>query len=99
MKKLILIRHGESIWNLKNLYTGWVNINLTEKGINQANQAKLLLIENNIKPDVIFSSNLERSINTSKIIFPNFKAPVPQTKKMVIRKRYWLYYLLQFTTY
>ena len=46
MKKIVLIRHGESIWNLKNRYTGWVDIDLTKKGIFQANNTKISLVKN-----------------------------------------------------
>ena len=43
MKKLILVRHGESIWNLENVFTGWTDVGLSEKGIKEAKEAGKLL--------------------------------------------------------
>ena len=67
MNKLVLLRHGQSKWNLENKFTGWKNVPLTEKGINEANNAGLLLKKNNIKIDKIFSSVLERANKTAEI--------------------------------
>ena len=67
MNKLVLLRHGQSQWNLENRFTGWKDIPLTEKGINEANNAGLLLKKNNIKIDKIFSSVLERANKTAEI--------------------------------
>ena len=67
MNKLVLIRHGQSQWNLENKFTGWKDVPLTEKGINEANNAGLLLKKNNIKIDKIFSSVLERANKTVEI--------------------------------
>ena len=67
MNKLVLLRHGQSQWNLENKFTGWKDVPLTEKGINEANNAGLLLKKNNIKIDKIFSSVLERANKTAEI--------------------------------
>ena len=67
MNKLVLLRHGQSQWNLENRFTGWKDVPLTEKGINEANNAGLLLKTNNIKIDKIFSSILERANKTAEI--------------------------------
>ena len=67
MNKLVLLRHGQSQWNLENRFTGWKDIPLTEKGINEANNAGLLIKKNNIKIDKIFSSVLERANKTAEI--------------------------------
>ncbi len=67
MNKLVLLRHGQSQWNLENRFTGWKDVPLTEKGINEANNAGLLLKKNNIKIDKIFSSVLERANKTAEI--------------------------------
>tara|TARA_A100001015_G_C15010320_1_gene722753 strand:- start:1768 stop:2412 length:645 start_codon:yes stop_codon:yes gene_type:complete len=67
-KKLILIRHGESLWNLKNIYTGWANPPLTNLGIKQAFTSGKLLFENNIIPDITFTSSQKRSIDTNLVI-------------------------------
>ena len=67
MSKVILLRHGQSQWNLQNKFTGWEDIPLTEKGILEANNAGLLMKKNNIKIDVIFSSVLQRANKTAEI--------------------------------
>ncbi len=67
MNKLVLIRHGQSQWNLENRFTGWKDVPLTKKGINEANNAGLLLKKNNIQIDKIFSSVLERANKTLEI--------------------------------
>ncbi len=67
MNKLVLLRHGQSQWNLENRFTGWKDVPLTEKGINEASNAGLLLKKNNISIDKIFSSVLERANKTVEI--------------------------------
>jgi len=64
---LILLRHGESQWNEKNLFTGWVDVDLTEKGIGEAAKAGELLGETDILPDVLHTSLLRRAIKTADI--------------------------------
>ena len=59
MSKLILLRHGQSQWNLENRFTGWEDVLLTEKGIQEAQLAGELMKKNNIKIDHIFSSVLQ----------------------------------------
>ena len=67
MNKLVLLRHGQSQWNLENKFTGWRDVPLTEKGIKEANNAGLLLKKNNIKINKVFSSVLERANKTAEI--------------------------------
>ena len=67
MNKLVLLRHGQSQWNLENRFTGWKDVPLTEKGINEAKNAGLLLKKNNINIDKVFSSVLERANKTAEI--------------------------------
>ena len=67
MNKLILLRHGQSQWNLENRFTGWEDVPLTEKGIKEAKNAGALLIKNRIIVDVVFSSNLQRANKTAEI--------------------------------
>ncbi len=67
MNKLVLLRHGQSKWNLENRFTGWKDVPLTEKGISEANNAGILLKKNNIKIDKVFSSVLERANKTAEI--------------------------------
>ena len=67
MNKLVLLRHGQSQWNLENRFTGWKDVPLTEKGIIEANNAGHLLKKNKIKIDKIFSSVLQRANKTVEI--------------------------------
>ncbi|MFA5520711.1 MAG: 2,3-diphosphoglycerate-dependent phosphoglycerate mutase [Castellaniella sp.] len=64
MHKLVLMRHGESQWNLENRFTGWADVDLTDTGREQAWQAGLLLKENGYAFDLAFSSVLRRAIRT-----------------------------------
>jgi 2,3-bisphosphoglycerate-dependent phosphoglycerate mutase len=64
---LILLRHGESQWNEKNLFTGWVDVELTQKGLGEASRAGESLKEANILPDVLHTSLLRRAIKTANI--------------------------------
>lgn len=63
--KLILLRHGESEWNAKNLFTGWVDVDLNEKGVREASHGGELLKEQNLLPDIVHTSLLRRAIHTS----------------------------------
>jgi 2,3-bisphosphoglycerate-dependent phosphoglycerate mutase len=64
---LILLRHGQSEWNEKNLFTGWVDVALTEKGRAEAKRGGELLAEHGLLPDVLYTSLLRRAINTANI--------------------------------
>ena len=64
---LILLRHGQSDWNEKNLFTGWVDVRLTEKGRGEAANAGKLLAEAGLLPDVLHTSLLSRAIQTSNL--------------------------------
>jgi len=65
---LVLIRHGQSEWNKKNLFTGWKDPELTEQGIEEAIQAGNQLKQSNIKFDVMFTSDLFRAQETGRLI-------------------------------
>ena len=67
MSKLILLRHGQSQWNLENRFTGWKNVPLTEKGEVEAKKAGELIRKHNISIDRVFSSVLERANRTAEI--------------------------------
>lgn len=62
---LILLRHGESEWNKKNLFTGWVDVDLNEKGVGEATRGGELLKEQDLLPDVVHTSLLRRAIHTA----------------------------------
>ena len=64
---LILLRHGHSDWNEKNLFTGWVDCRLSETGLREAARAGELLAEHGVLPDVVYTSLLSRAIQTANI--------------------------------
>ena len=66
--KLILVRHGQSVWNVENLFTGWHDVDLSELGRVEAEQAGKELLREGLKPDLAFTSVLKRAIRTLWII-------------------------------
>ena len=66
--KLVLLRHGQSTWNLENLFTGWVDVDLSELGRQEARAAGKLLKEQGFKFDLVFTSVLKRAIRTKWIV-------------------------------
>lgn len=64
---LILLRHGQSDWNEKNLFTGWVDVPLTEKGRAEAARGGELLVEHDLLPDVVHTSLLQRAVTTAHL--------------------------------
>lgn len=67
---LYVVRHGQSLWNSENRFTGWTDIDLNNNGIGEANDVGNIIKDLNINIDYIFTSDLKRSINTTKIIEP-----------------------------
>jgi 2,3-bisphosphoglycerate-dependent phosphoglycerate mutase len=65
--KLVLLRHGESEWNAKNLFTGWVDVPLSEKGEQEAKRGGELMKEKGVLPDIVHTSLLRRAINTANL--------------------------------
>ena len=68
MVKLVLIRHGESEWNLENKFTGWTDVDLSENGVKEAHAAGKLLAKDNYHFDLAFSSVLKRANRTMEIV-------------------------------
>jgi 2,3-bisphosphoglycerate-dependent phosphoglycerate mutase len=64
---LVLLRHGESEWNAKNLFTGWVDVDLSEKGVAEAKRGGQLLMDAGLLPDVVHTSLLRRAITTANL--------------------------------
>jgi 2,3-bisphosphoglycerate-dependent phosphoglycerate mutase len=64
---LVLLRHGESEWNASNQFTGWMDVNLTDKGRTEAVRAGKLLVEHDLLPDVVYTSLLRRAITTANL--------------------------------
>ena len=67
MGRLILLRHGESLYNKENLFTGWTDIDLSEKGKAEAQEAGRAMARENLLPDICFTSWLKRAIHTAQI--------------------------------
>ncbi|MFZ4706338.1 MAG: 2,3-diphosphoglycerate-dependent phosphoglycerate mutase [Bacteroidales bacterium] len=68
MKKLVLIRHGESLWNKENRFTGWTDVDLSERGFAEAHEAGKVLKENGFNFSLAYTSYLQRAIKTLNII-------------------------------
>ena len=68
MIKLVLLRHGESTWNLENRFTGWTDVDLSPKGVQEAHEAARLLKEGGYDFDLAFTSLLKRAIRTLWIV-------------------------------
>lgn len=64
---LVLLRHGESEWNAKNLFTGWVDVPLSEKGVEEAKRGGQMLTDAGVSPDVVHTSLLRRAIMTANL--------------------------------
>jgi len=64
---LILLRHGQSIWNLENLFTGWTDIGLTEQGEEEARAAGRMMVDEGLHPDALHTSVLARAIETADL--------------------------------
>ena len=64
---LILLRHGNSTWNQENRFTGWVDVDLSDQGRQEAKRAGELLAQSGLKPDLLYTSKLKRAINTANI--------------------------------
>ena len=64
---LILLRHGNSDWNQKNLFTGWVDVRLSDQGVTEAKRAGELLAESGLAPTILYTSLLTRAIQTANL--------------------------------
>lgn len=68
MKKVVLIRHGESVWNKENRFTGWTDVDLTEKGVGEAHKAGKYLKEEGFQFEKAYTSYLKRAVKTLNIV-------------------------------
>lgn len=88
--QLILLRHGESEWNAKNLFTGWVDVSLSEKGRIEAKRGGELLKERGLLPNVLHTSLLRRAINTSQIALDECdRAWIPVRRSWRLNERHY----------
>ncbi len=85
---LVLVRHGQSDWNLKNLFTGWRDIDLTEKGVDEAREAGRKLKAQGIKFDVAFTSALKRAQRTLDLMLQEMaQTDIPVFKDQALNER------------
>jgi 2,3-bisphosphoglycerate-dependent phosphoglycerate mutase len=85
---LVLVRHGQSEWNLKNLFTGWKDPALTEKGVGEARAAGQRLKAKGLKFDICFTSALSRAQNTLKLILEECgQTGLPETRDQALNER------------
>ena len=85
MPKLVLVRHGQSVWNLQNRFTGWVDVPLTEKGKEEAFKAGELLKD--IRFNVAYTSDLTRAQETLRIILEVIGLNIPVIKNWALNER------------
>ena len=87
---LILLRHGQSEWNQKNLFTGWVDVRLTDQGIKEAKRAGELLKEHKLLPDVVHTSMLSRAIQTANFALDTAdRLWIPVTRSWRLNERHY----------
>lgn len=81
MIKLVIVRHGQSIWNLENKFTGWTDVDLSENGIKEAKEAGKILKSKNYKFDIAYTSILKRAQDTLKYILEELDETNIEIKK------------------
>ena len=90
MHKLVLLRHGESTWNQENRFTGWTDVDLTERGVAEAREAGRLLREQQFVFDIAFTSVLKRAIKTLGIALDTLdQLWIPVTKSWKLNERHY----------
>ncbi|MEO1040264.1 MAG: 2,3-diphosphoglycerate-dependent phosphoglycerate mutase [Pseudomonadota bacterium] len=90
MTRLVLLRHGQSLWNLENRFTGWVDVDLTEQGEDQARRAGALMAEAGFAPDRAYASYLKRAIKTLWLSLDALdRAWIPVTKSWRLNERHY----------
>lgn len=90
MPKLILIRHGQSQWNLENRFTGWWDVDVTDKGVDEARAAGRLMKDKGITPDIAFTSVQTRAIKTLNLVLEEMgRLWVPVTKDWRLNERHY----------
>jgi len=89
MIKLVLVRHGESVWNMENKFTGWTDVSLSSKGIEEAKKAGELLKEKKYSFDVAYSSYLKRANDTLDIILKEMNLSIPIKYSWKLNERHY----------
>ncbi|MFO7739105.1 MAG: 2,3-diphosphoglycerate-dependent phosphoglycerate mutase [Desulfatiglandaceae bacterium] len=90
MHKLVLVRHGESVWNKENLFTGWTDVDLSEKGVEEAAEGGRVLKEDGYIFDIAFTSVLKRAIRTLWIVLDEMDLMwIPVTRDWRLNERHY----------
>ena len=90
MMKLVLVRHGQSMWNLENRFTGWTDVELSEQGIKEAKEAGKVLKEKGFNFDVAYTSVLKRANDTLKYILEELgEENIPVKKSWRLNERHY----------
>jgi 2,3-bisphosphoglycerate-dependent phosphoglycerate mutase len=90
MPTLVLLRHGESEWNLANRFTGWVDVDLSERGIAEAIAAGRMLRDAGLRPDIVHTSVQRRAIRTAELALAELGgAPIPIKKSWRLNERHY----------
>jgi len=90
MYKLVLVRHGESVWNKENLFTGWTDVDLSEKGVQEAKEGGKLLKKEGFVFDIAFTSVLKRAIRTLWFILEEMDLMwIPVTRDWRLNERHY----------
>lgn len=89
MIKLVLIRHGESVWNLENRFTGWTDVDLSNNGIKEAKEAGKLLKEKGFVFDLGYTSSLKRSIHTLDYILKEMNLDIEIRRSYKLNERHY----------
>ncbi len=89
MHKVVLVRHGQSVWNLENKFTGWTDVDLSENGINEAKSAGKLLKENGYTFDVAYTSVLKRANHTLDLILKELDINIPINYNWRLNERHY----------
>jgi 2,3-bisphosphoglycerate-dependent phosphoglycerate mutase len=90
MHQLVLIRHGESLWNRDNRFTGWTDVDLTDRGVQEAEEAALLLKQNGFTFDLAFVSVLKRALKTLWVILDELdELWIPMERSWKLNERHY----------
>ena len=89
MIKLVLLRHGESTWNKENRFTGWVDVNLSENGVEEARKAGQILKKRGYILDIAYTNVLKRCTNTLSIVLDEMNLKIPVIKSWKLNERHY----------
>ena len=89
MNKIVLLRHGESTWNKENRFTGWTDVPLTEKGIEEAKESGQVLKKEGYAFDVVFTNVLERATKTTEIVLHEMNLTIPVHESWRLNERHY----------